>query len=63
VSGWVDFYDAVRTTRLKDGSYLVFVDEDWKAKVMAHQSGEHISNENIIKYTIRNILIYVMIII
>jgi SMP-30/Gluconolactonase/LRE-like region len=36
-SGWVDFRDALRATRLKDGSYLVFVEEDWKAKVIAYR--------------------------
>jgi hypothetical protein len=35
-SGWVDFRDALRATRLKDGSYLVFVEEDSKGKVMIY---------------------------
>ena len=35
-SGWVDFRDALRATRLNDGSYLVFVEEDAKAKVMIY---------------------------
>ena len=35
-SGWVDFRDALRATRLKDGSYLVFVEEDFKAKVIVY---------------------------
>ncbi len=36
-SGWVDFRDAIRATRLKNGHYLVFVEEDWKAKVLVYQ--------------------------
>ena len=36
-SGWVDFCDALRAARLKDGSYLVFVEEDWKAKVIVYR--------------------------
>ncbi len=35
-SGWIDFRDAIRATRLTDGSYLVFVEEDFKAKVMVY---------------------------
>jgi hypothetical protein len=35
-SGWVDFCDALRATRLKDGSYLIFVEEDWKAKIIVY---------------------------
>jgi hypothetical protein len=35
-SGWVDFRDALRASRLADGSYLVFVEEDWKGKVLAY---------------------------
>ena len=35
-SGWVDFRDALRATRLSDGSYLIFVEEDWKAKVLIY---------------------------
>jgi hypothetical protein len=36
-SGWVDFCDALRATRLKNGSYLVFVEEDWKAKTTVYR--------------------------
>jgi hypothetical protein len=36
-SGWVDFRDALRATRLVDGSYLVFVEEDWRAKVLVYR--------------------------
>ena len=36
-SGWVDFRDALRATRLRDGNYLVFVEEDFKAKVIVYQ--------------------------
>ncbi|MBY0458716.1 MAG: hypothetical protein K2V38_15360, partial [Gemmataceae bacterium] len=35
-SGWVDFCDAIRATRLTNGGYLVFVEEDWKAKVIVY---------------------------
>jgi hypothetical protein len=35
-SGWVDFCDALRAARLNDGSYLIFVEEDWKAKVIVY---------------------------
>ena len=31
-SGWVDFRDGIRASRLDDGSYLLFAEEDWKAK-------------------------------
>jgi sugar lactone lactonase YvrE len=36
-SGWVDFRDALRATRRRDGGYLVFVEEDWKGKVLAYR--------------------------
>ena len=36
-SGWVDFRDALRATRLKNGNYLVFVEEDSKAKTIIYQ--------------------------
>lgn len=35
-SGWVDFRDGLRATRLKNGNYLVFVEEDWKGKSIAY---------------------------
>ena len=35
-SGWVDFRDAIRATRLNDGNYLVMVEEDYKGKVMIY---------------------------
>jgi hypothetical protein len=36
-SGWVDFPDAIRAYRRKDGEYLVFVEEDWKGKIMVYR--------------------------
>jgi hypothetical protein len=44
-SGWVDFRDVLRATRLKDGSYLVFVEEDYKAKVMVYHLDDPIRKE------------------
>ena len=35
-SGWIDFRDALRATRLEDGSYLVFAEEDFKAKILVY---------------------------
>jgi hypothetical protein len=35
-SGWVDFRDAMRAMRRKDGSYLVFVEEDYKGKSLVY---------------------------
>ena len=35
-SGWVDFRDAIRAMRRKDGSYLVFVEEDYKGKSLVY---------------------------
>lgn len=36
-SGWVDFPDAIRATRRKNGEYLVFVEEDAKGKVIVYR--------------------------
>jgi hypothetical protein len=36
-SGWVDFPDAIRAYRRKDGEYLVFVEEDWKGKIIVYR--------------------------
>ncbi len=36
-SGWVDFRDALRARRLRDGRYLVLVEEDWKAKCLVYR--------------------------
>jgi hypothetical protein len=36
-SGWVDFRDAIRAIRRKNGSYLVFVEEDYKGKSLAYR--------------------------
>ena len=35
-SGWLDFRDALRATRLEDGSYLIFAEEDFKAKILVY---------------------------
>ncbi|MFO0896631.1 MAG: hypothetical protein U0836_04290 [Pirellulales bacterium] len=35
-SGWVDFRDALRATRRANGDYLVFVEEDYKAKALVY---------------------------
>jgi hypothetical protein len=36
-SGWVDFRDAIRAVRRKDGRYLVFVEEDFKGKSLVYR--------------------------
>ena len=36
-SGWVDFPDAIRAVRRKSGEYLVFVEEDWKGKILVYR--------------------------
>jgi hypothetical protein len=36
-SGWVDFRDGNRAIRRKDGSYLVFVEEDYKGKSLVYR--------------------------
>ncbi len=36
-SGWVDFPDAIRAFRRKDGEYLIFVEEDWKGKIVVYR--------------------------
>ena len=36
-SGWVDFPDAIRAFRRRSGEYLVFVEEDWKGKVIVYR--------------------------
>ncbi len=36
-SGWIDFPDAIRAWRRRDGEYLVFVEEDAKAKVIVYR--------------------------
>jgi hypothetical protein len=35
-SGWVDFRDAIRAIRRRDGAYLVFVEEDYKGKSLVY---------------------------
>lgn len=35
-SGWVDFRDALRVCQRKNGDYAVFVEEDWKGKVLVY---------------------------
>ena len=36
-SGWTDFRDSLRAVQLKSGDYLVFVEEDWKAKILVYR--------------------------
>lgn len=36
-SGWVDFPDAIRAFKKSDGEYLVFVEEDAKAKIIVYR--------------------------
>ncbi len=36
-SGWIDFRDALRATRLSNGDYLVLVEEDFKAKILVYE--------------------------
>ena len=36
-SGWVDFRDAIRAFRRRDGNYLVFVEEDFKGKSLVYR--------------------------
>lgn len=35
-SGWIDFRDGIRAVRRRDGSYLVFVEEDFKGKSIVY---------------------------
>jgi hypothetical protein len=35
-SGWIDFRDAIRALKRKDGRYLVFVEEDYKGKSLVY---------------------------
>jgi sugar lactone lactonase YvrE len=36
-SGWIDFPDAIRAFKRKSGEYLVFVEEDWKGKIITYR--------------------------
>jgi hypothetical protein len=36
-SGWVDFPDALRASVVRNGEYIVFVEEDAKAKVIIYR--------------------------
>jgi hypothetical protein len=36
-SGWIDFPDAIRAFKRKNGEYLVFVEEDWKGKIITYR--------------------------
>jgi hypothetical protein len=36
-SGWVDFRDGIRAVRRQHGSYLVFVEEDYKGKSLVYR--------------------------
>jgi hypothetical protein len=46
-SGWLDFRDALRATRLEDGSYLVFAEEDWKAKIIIYHLQDPLQDDQI----------------
>lgn len=35
-SGWVDFRDAIRAVQRKNNTYRIFVEEDWKGKVLVY---------------------------
>jgi len=35
-SGWIDFRDGLRLTRLRSGDYRIFVEEDWKGKCLVY---------------------------
>jgi hypothetical protein len=35
--GWVDIPEGIRAYRRSTGEYLVFVEEDWKSKVLMYQ--------------------------
>jgi hypothetical protein len=36
-SGWVDFPDAIRGIKRENGEYIIFVEEDWKNKVLIYR--------------------------
>lgn len=36
-TGWLDFRDALRARKRATGEYLLFVEEDWKAKVLLYR--------------------------
>ena len=44
-SGWIDFRDALRATRLDDGSYLIFAEEDFKAKILVYHLQDPLPNK------------------
>jgi len=37
MSGWVDIPYGIRAHKRADGEYLVFVEEDWKAKIIMYR--------------------------
>jgi hypothetical protein len=45
-SGWVDFRDGIRAIRRKNGSYLVFVEEDYKGKSLVYQLDDPLRTES-----------------
>jgi hypothetical protein len=45
-SGWVDFRDGIRAMRRKDGSYLVFVEEDSKGKSLVYHLDDPLASKN-----------------
>jgi hypothetical protein len=36
-SGWIDIPYGIRAVRRSNGEYLVFVEEDWKGKVIFYR--------------------------
>jgi hypothetical protein len=36
-TGWIDLLTGITTHRRKDGEYLVFVEEDYRAKVLLYR--------------------------
>ena len=36
-SGWIDIPYGIRAVRRRNGEYLVFVEEDWKGKVIFYR--------------------------
>ncbi len=40
-TGWIDILTGITAHRRNDGEYLVFVEEDYKAKVLLYIDGSH----------------------
>lgn len=45
-SGWVDFRDGIRAMQRKDGSYLVFVEEDYKGKCLVYHLDDPLASRS-----------------